>query len=96
LRRILQISTLLGLGLTQDQVVAMVERFPGTLQTSCASLEAKIRFLTEDMGRSVDELVSYPAFISLSLRQRVSLGLVRRLGFGALGFKLVWRFGGLV
>jgi hypothetical protein len=86
----------------------MVERFPGTLQTSCASLEAKIRFLTEDMGRSVDELVSYPAFISLSLRQRVSFALVRKLGFGGVMFKClagwglglscssVWRVGGLV
>lgn len=54
------------------QVVTILARFPATFQTSCASLDAKLRFLTQEMSRSLDELVSYPAFISLSLNKRVS------------------------
>lgn len=61
----------MGLGMSSEQVVTTVERFPRILHSSANSLEAKIRFLTEDMGRSLDELVGYPSFISLSLPNRV-------------------------
>jgi hypothetical protein len=69
----MQISTLRGLGLTQEQVVAMLLRFPRTLYSGCATLETKVRFLVEDMGCSLDDLLSYPAFVTLSLSKRVSM-----------------------
>lgn len=67
-----QLSALQALGLSKPQVAEMVRTCPVLLIRDISSdvTQAKIRFLTQVMGKSVQELSVCPGFLALSLVDR--------------------------
>ncbi|KAJ7549953.1 hypothetical protein O6H91_07G076000 [Diphasiastrum complanatum] len=63
---------LLSAGLSDKDVAFMVGGFPQILgYTVEAVFKPKLDFLVKDMGRSVNEVVSYPRYFSYSLEKRI-------------------------
>lgn len=69
-----------SIGFTRQQVTTIVSRHPPVLIKSIQnSLQPKIDFLVNVMGRSLHEVVEYPAFFGSNLRKRIE-PRHRRLG----------------
>lgn len=69
-----------SIGLTHQQVTTIVSRHPPVLIKSIQnSLQPKIDFLVNVMGRSLHEVVEYPAFFGSNLRKKIE-PRYRRLG----------------
>lgn len=65
------VSLFLNYGLTCEDILAMAKKHPQILQYNHDSLEAKIDYLIEDMGREVGELLAFPAFLGYKLDGRI-------------------------
>ncbi|KAJ8774635.1 hypothetical protein K2173_017081 [Erythroxylum novogranatense] len=58
-------------GLSCGDILAMSKRHPQILQYSYDSLEEKMEYLIEEMGREVGELLSFPAYLGYKLDDRI-------------------------
>ncbi|XP_058757157.1 transcription termination factor MTERF8, chloroplastic-like [Vicia villosa] len=65
------VSVYLNYGLSSEDIFAMSKKHPPTLQCNHASLEKKIKYLTEEMDRDIQELLDFPAFLGYKLDDRI-------------------------
>ncbi|KAG6429433.1 hypothetical protein SASPL_107484 [Salvia splendens] len=65
------IGVFLNYGLTCEDILDMSKKHPQVLQYNHESLEEKLDYLTEEMGREVGELLSFPAFLGYKLDGRI-------------------------
>ncbi|KAL3838019.1 hypothetical protein ACJIZ3_022610 [Penstemon smallii] len=65
------IGVFLNYGLTCEDIFDMSKKHPQVLQYNPESLEEKLDYLIEDMGREVGELLSFPAFLGYKLDGRI-------------------------
>lgn len=66
-----QLLVLQALGLSEDQAVALVVKTPTvlSLELSCENQQAKLRFLTQVMGKSILELEMCSGFLTYSMER---------------------------
>jgi hypothetical protein len=69
LRKVIELF--LSYGLSCDDIVAMSTKHPQILQYNHSSLEEKMEYLIEDMGRDIGELLAFPAFLGYKLDERI-------------------------
>ncbi|KAI3471265.1 hypothetical protein Pfo_027928 [Paulownia fortunei] len=65
------IGVFLNYGLTCEDILDMSKKHPQVLQYNHESLEDKLDYLIEEMGREVGELLSFPAFLGYKLDGRI-------------------------
>ncbi|XP_038709828.1 transcription termination factor MTERF8, chloroplastic [Tripterygium wilfordii] len=65
------IGLFLSYGLSVADIVSMSKKHPQILQYNHTSLEEKMTFLVEGMGRDIEELLSFPAFLGYNLTHRI-------------------------
>ncbi|KAF5442650.1 hypothetical protein F2P56_035289 [Juglans regia] len=65
------IGLFLRYGFSCADIVAMSTRHPQVLQYNHNSLEEKVEYLIEGMGREVGELLAFPAFLGYKLDERI-------------------------
>uniref|UniRef100_A0A7N0TIC4 Uncharacterized protein n=1 Tax=Kalanchoe fedtschenkoi TaxID=63787 RepID=A0A7N0TIC4_KALFE len=65
------IGLFLSYGLLYEEILVMSKKHPQILQYSYSSLDKKLEYLIEDMGREVRELLSFPAFLGYKLDDRI-------------------------
>ncbi|KAL0646389.1 hypothetical protein Bca4012_044680 [Brassica carinata] len=65
------IGLYLSYGLSLEDILAMSTKHPQVLQYSHTSLEEKLEYLIEYMGREVEELLAFPAFLGYKLDSRI-------------------------
>ncbi|XP_027109953.1 transcription termination factor MTERF8, chloroplastic [Coffea eugenioides] len=65
------IGVFLNYGLTCEDILEMSKKHPQILQYNHESLEEKLDYLIEDMGREVGELLAFPAFLGYKLDGRI-------------------------
>ncbi|KAG8390456.1 hypothetical protein BUALT_Bualt01G0085200 [Buddleja alternifolia] len=65
------IGVYLNYGLTCEDILDMSKKHPQVLQYNHESLEEKLDYLIEEMGREVGELLSFPAFLGYKLDGRI-------------------------
>ncbi|KAK1399397.1 Plastid transcriptionally active 15 [Heracleum sosnowskyi] len=65
------ISLFLNYGLTCEDIFAMGKKHPQILQYNHKSLDEKMEYLVEDMGREIGELLAFPAFLGYQLDGRI-------------------------
>ncbi|KAF7132480.1 hypothetical protein RHSIM_Rhsim09G0209500 [Rhododendron simsii] len=65
------IGLYLNYGLTCNDILIMSKKHPQVLQYNHESLEEKMDYLIEDMGREVRELLGFPAFLGYKLDTRI-------------------------
>lgn len=65
------IGVFLNYGLTFEDILEMSKKHPQILQYNHESLEEKLDYLIEDMGREVGELLAFPAFLGYKLDGRI-------------------------
>ncbi|MQM01758.1 hypothetical protein Taro_034517 [Colocasia esculenta] len=65
------VGLLLGYGFSTEDVLAMSRRHPQVLQYNRGSLEEKLEYLVEEMGREVEEVLAFPAFLGYKLDERI-------------------------
>ncbi|KAL1823992.1 hypothetical protein ACET3Z_010770 [Daucus carota] len=65
------ISLFLNYGLTCEDILAMGKKHPQILQYNNKSLDEKMEYLVEDMGREIGELLAFPAFLGYQLDGRI-------------------------
>ncbi|KAL3524466.1 hypothetical protein ACH5RR_017300 [Cinchona calisaya] len=65
------IGVLLNYGLTCEDILEMSKKHPQILQYNHESLEEKLNYLIEEMGREVGELLAFPAFLGYKLDGRI-------------------------
>ncbi|KAJ0046499.1 hypothetical protein Pint_05190 [Pistacia integerrima] len=65
------IGVFLCYGLSFADILAMSKKHPQILQYSHSSLEEKMEYLIEEMGREVGELLAFPAFLGYKLDERI-------------------------
>ncbi|XP_055827580.1 transcription termination factor MTERF8, chloroplastic [Solanum dulcamara] len=65
------IGVFLNYGLTFDDILEMSMKHPQVLQYNHESLEEKMDYLVEEMGREVWELLAFPAFLGYKLDGRI-------------------------
>ncbi|KAL6503949.1 hypothetical protein OROGR_025872 [Orobanche gracilis] len=65
------ISVFFNYGLTCDDILDMSKKHPQILQYNHKLLEKKMDYLIEEMGREVEELLSFPAFLGYKLDGRI-------------------------
>lgn len=58
-------------GLSCEDILTMSKKHPQILQYNHESLEEKMDYLVEEMGREVGELLSFPAFLGYKLDGRI-------------------------
>ncbi|KAK1262176.1 hypothetical protein QJS04_geneDACA021833 [Acorus gramineus] len=58
-------------GFTGEDLFAMSKRHPQVLQYNYESLEEKMEYLIEEMGRDIGELLAFPAFLGYRLDDRI-------------------------
>lgn len=63
----------LSYGLSYSDIVSMSTKHPQILQYNHSSLEEKMEYLIEDMGREVGELLAFPAFLGYKLDERIKV-----------------------
>lgn len=68
-----QLAALQAMGLSKSQVSEMLRKLPHLLTRNIAgdNIQAKVRFLSEDMGRTIEELVTCSVFLTYSLINRI-------------------------
>nr|AAM65747.1 unknown [Arabidopsis thaliana] len=65
------IGLYLSYGLSFEDILAMSTKHPQVLQYNYTSLEEKLEYLIEYMGREVEELLAFPAFLGYKLDSRI-------------------------
>ncbi|OMO95079.1 hypothetical protein CCACVL1_05580 [Corchorus capsularis] len=65
------IGLFLSYGLSCEDIFAMSKKHPQILQYNPRSLEEKVEYLIEGMGREVSELLIFPAFLGYKLDDRI-------------------------
>ncbi|XP_058786688.1 transcription termination factor MTERF8, chloroplastic-like [Vicia villosa] len=65
------VSLFLNSGLSSEEIFAMSKKHPPILWYNHASLEKKIKYLTEEMDRDIKELLDFPAFLGYKLDDRI-------------------------
>ncbi|XP_073045084.1 transcription termination factor MTERF8, chloroplastic-like [Primulina eburnea] len=65
------IGLFLNYGLTCEDILDMSKKHPQVLQYNHESLEEKLDYLIEEMGRDVRELLGFPAFLGYKLDDRI-------------------------
>ncbi|XP_010520989.1 PREDICTED: transcription termination factor MTERF8, chloroplastic-like [Tarenaya hassleriana] len=65
------IGLYLTYGLSLADILAMSKKHPPVLQYTHCSLEEKMGYLIEEMGREVEELLAFPAFLGYKLDSRI-------------------------
>ncbi|EOA13250.1 hypothetical protein CARUB_v10026279mg [Capsella rubella] len=65
------IGLYLSYGLSLEDILAMSTKHPQVLQYNYSSLEEKLEYLIEYMGREVEELLAFPAFLGYKLDSRI-------------------------
>ncbi|XP_042480694.1 transcription termination factor MTERF8, chloroplastic [Macadamia integrifolia] len=65
------INVFLTYGLDYSEILAMSKKHPQILQYNCESLQKKVEYLIEDMGREIGELLDFPAFLGYKLDARI-------------------------
>ncbi|XP_010537047.1 PREDICTED: transcription termination factor MTERF8, chloroplastic [Tarenaya hassleriana] len=65
------IGLYLSYGLSLEDILAMSKKHPPILQYTHSSLEEKMEYLIGDMGREVEELLVFPAFLGYKLDGRI-------------------------
>ncbi|XP_071725245.1 LOW QUALITY PROTEIN: transcription termination factor MTERF8, chloroplastic-like [Rutidosis leptorrhynchoides] len=65
------IGLFLSYGFSFEDILDMSNKHPQILQYSPDSLEEKIEYLVEEMGRDVEELLTFPAFLGYRLDDRI-------------------------
>ncbi|KAL6972168.1 Transcription termination factor mterf8, chloroplastic [Sarracenia purpurea var. burkii] len=65
------IGLFLTYGLSCEDILAMSKKHPQILQYNHESLEEKMDYLIEEMGREVGELLAFPAFLGYKLDGRI-------------------------
>ncbi|KAK1570870.1 hypothetical protein EZV62_024389 [Acer yangbiense] len=65
------IGLFLSYGLSLNNIHIMSKKHPQILQYSYSSLEKKMEYLIEGMGREVGELLAFPAFLGYNLDDRI-------------------------
>lgn len=65
------IGVYLNYGLSCEDILDMSKKHPQVLQYNHESLEEKLDYLVEEMGREVGELLSFPAFLGYKLDSRI-------------------------
>ncbi|XP_057951288.1 transcription termination factor MTERF8, chloroplastic [Malania oleifera] len=65
------IGVFLSYGLSCEDIFIMSKKHPQILQYNHSSLEEKMEYLIEDMGREVGELLVFPAFLGYKLDDRI-------------------------
>ncbi|CAN8248236.1 unnamed protein product [Cochlearia groenlandica] len=65
------IGLYLSYGLSLEDILAMSTKHPQVLQYNHGSLEEKLEYLIEYMGREVEELLAFPAFLGYKLDSRI-------------------------
>uniref|UniRef100_A0A5B7BFT9 Uncharacterized protein n=1 Tax=Davidia involucrata TaxID=16924 RepID=A0A5B7BFT9_DAVIN len=65
------IGLFLNYGFSCDDILAMSKKHPQILQYNHESLEEKMDYLIEEMGREVGELLAFPAFLGYKLDGRI-------------------------
>ncbi|KAL5567664.1 hypothetical protein UlMin_024239 [Ulmus minor] len=65
------VGLFLNYGFSCEDIVFMSKKQPQILQYSHSSLEKKMKYLIEDMGREIGELLVFPAFLGYKLDDRI-------------------------
>ncbi|KAL8166942.1 hypothetical protein V2J09_008441 [Rumex salicifolius] len=65
------IGLYLSYGLSFEDIVDMSKKHPQILQYNPRSLERKMDYLIEVMGREISELLAFPAYLSYNLDKRI-------------------------
>ncbi|CAJ1974481.1 unnamed protein product [Sphenostylis stenocarpa] len=65
------IGMFLNYGFSCEEIVAMSKKHPQILQYNHASLEMKMEYLIEEMGRDIEELLLFPAFLGYKFDDRI-------------------------
>ncbi|KAK4777328.1 hypothetical protein SAY87_017515 [Trapa incisa] len=65
------VGLFLDYGFSCSDIHAMSKKHPQVLQYNPISLEEKVEYLTEEMGRGLEELLSFPAFLGYRLDSRI-------------------------
>lgn len=65
------IELLLHFGFSSEDILVMSKKHPQVLQYNHKSLEKKMAYLMEEMGREVGELLTFPAFLGYKLDERI-------------------------
>ncbi|XAR71577.1 hypothetical protein NMG60_11017917 [Bertholletia excelsa] len=65
------VGLFLNYGLSCKDILAMSKKHPQILQYNHESLEEKIDYLVDEMGREVKELLAFPAFLGYKLDSRI-------------------------
>lgn len=65
------IGLYLSYGLSFENILAMSTKHPQVLQYNYSSLEEKLEYLIQYMGREVEELLAFPAFLGYKLDSRI-------------------------
>lgn len=82
------ISLFLSYGFSCEEIVMMSTKHPQILQYKCGSLEEKVEYLVEDMGREVRELLSFPAFLGYKLDDRIKRRYEEKKGVRGEGLSI--------
>lgn len=61
----------LSYGFSYEDLLAMSKKHPQILQYNCVSLEKKMEYLIGEMGREIEELLAFPAFLGYKLDDRI-------------------------
>ncbi|KAG9440092.1 hypothetical protein H6P81_020257 [Aristolochia fimbriata] len=67
----LVIGLFLSYGLSTEDILAMSMKHPPVLHYNYVSLESKMEYLIEGIGRDVGELLAFPAFLGYRLDERI-------------------------
>ncbi|XP_058084833.1 transcription termination factor MTERF8, chloroplastic [Magnolia sinica] len=65
------VGVFLSYGLSCEDIFAMSKKHPQVLQYNHGSLEKKMEYLIEGMGRDIGELLAFPAFLGYKLDERI-------------------------
>ncbi|PIA28134.1 hypothetical protein AQUCO_07200045v1 [Aquilegia coerulea] len=65
------IEIFLTYGLSCEDILAMSKKHPQILQYNHQSLEKKMEYLIDDIGRDIGELLAFPAFLGYKLDDRI-------------------------
>ncbi|KAF4356620.1 hypothetical protein F8388_006364 [Cannabis sativa] len=65
------VGLFLNYGFSYEDIFAMSKKQPQILQYSYDSLEKKMEYLIEEMGRDIEELLAFPAFLGYKFDDRI-------------------------
>lgn len=72
------IALFLSYGLSLADIHVMSKKHPQILQYSYSALEQKLDYLIDEMGRDVQELLAFPAFLGYKLNDRIKIRFEER------------------